>query len=54
MADDRDLNKWCSLKTALEHKPEEVERREVLSYKQKASNETYKKRILKSLYTWVY
>lgn len=50
-ADDRELNKWCSLKKALEHKPENVELKEVQIYKQKAKNEEYKKKVLKSLYT---
>ncbi|XP_043284643.1 protein KRI1 homolog [Venturia canescens] len=51
VADDRELNKWCSLKKALEHKPENVELNEVRVYQQKAKNEEYKKKILKSLYT---
>ncbi|XP_011304658.1 protein KRI1 homolog [Fopius arisanus] len=50
MADDKELNKWCSLKKALEHKPKHQELNEVRIYKQKSSNETYKKKILKSLY----
>ncbi|XP_034945518.1 protein KRI1 homolog [Chelonus insularis] len=50
LADDKELNKWCSLKKALEHKPENVEFREIQIYKQKAKNEAYKKKILSSLY----
>ncbi|XP_008207079.1 protein KRI1 homolog [Nasonia vitripennis] len=51
MADDRELNKWCSLKKALEHKPEYKELNEVKIYKHKAANEALKKKILKSLYS---
>lgn len=51
MADDKELNKWCSLKRALQHKPEHVEMQEVQSYKQKVKNEMFKRKILKSLYT---
>lgn len=51
MADDRELNKWCSLKKALKHKPEHVEKNEVQIYKEKAKNEALKQKILKSLYT---
>ncbi|KAK0180309.1 hypothetical protein PV327_005968 [Microctonus hyperodae] len=50
MADDKELNKWCSLKKALEHKPEELELNEVRVYKQKAANEAFKKKVLQSLY----
>ncbi|KAK0171750.1 hypothetical protein PV328_005159 [Microctonus aethiopoides] len=50
MADDKELNKWCSLKKALEHKPEQVELNEVRIYKQKAANEEFKKKVLQSLY----
>lgn len=51
VADDKELNKWCSLKRALQHKPEDIEMKEVQSYKQKASNEALKQKILRSLYT---
>lgn len=51
MADDKELNKWCSLKRALQYKPEHVEMQEIQSYKQKATNEMFKQKILKSLYT---
>lgn len=50
-ADDKELNKWCSLSKALKHKPKHVEENEVQVYKQKATNEAYKQKILKSLYT---
>lgn len=51
MADDKELNKWCSLKRALQYKPEQVEMKEVQTYKQKAANEALKRKILRSLYT---
>lgn len=50
MADDRELNKWCSLKRALQYKPEHVELNEVRIYKQKAANDALKRKILPSLY----
>ncbi|EZA47646.1 hypothetical protein DMN91_012373 [Ooceraea biroi] len=50
-ADDRELNKWCSLKQALQYKPEDVEEKELRAYKQKAKNEALKQKILSSLYT---
>lgn len=51
MADDRELNKWCSLKQALKYKPEHVEKNEIRIYKEKSMNEALKRKILKSLYT---
>nr|XP_012151679.1 PREDICTED: protein KRI1 homolog [Megachile rotundata] len=50
-ADDKELNKWCSLKKALQYKPEHAELNDVQMYKQKATNEALKKKILRSLYT---
>lgn len=51
MADDKELNKWCSLKKALQYKPEHAELNDVQMYKQKAKNEALKKKILRSLFT---
>lgn len=51
MADERELNRWCSLKHALKRKSEAAEKNDVLMYKRKASNEALKQKILKSLYT---
>lgn len=49
-ADDKELNKWCSLKKALQYKPEHAELNDVQMYKQKARNEALKKKVLRSLY----
>ncbi|XP_047370842.1 protein KRI1 homolog [Vespa velutina] len=49
-ADDKELNKWCSLKKALQYKPEHVEQTHVKEYQRKAQNEALKRKILKSLY----
>lgn len=54
MADEKELNKWCSLKRALEYKSEHKELNDVKMYKQKAANENLKRKILKSLYRCVY
>lgn len=51
MADDKDLNRWCSLRQALKYKPEHVEKNEIRTYKEKSKNEALKQKILKSLYT---
>ncbi|XP_076238119.1 protein KRI1 homolog [Calliopsis andreniformis] len=51
MADDKELNKWCSLKKALQYKPEHAELNDVRMYKQKARNEALKKNVLRSLYS---
>ncbi|XP_076287714.1 protein KRI1 homolog [Lasioglossum baleicum] len=50
MADDKELNKWCSLKKALQYKPDHAELNDVRMYQQKASNEGLKRKILTSLY----
>ncbi|XP_043507172.1 protein KRI1 homolog [Frieseomelitta varia] len=50
MADDKELNKWCSLKKALQYKPEYAELNDIKMYKQKAKNETLKRKIFTSLY----
>lgn len=50
LAKDRELNKWCSLKKAVQHRPEHVEKYDQVAYEKKAKNEALKKRILPSLY----
>ncbi|XP_014230963.1 protein KRI1 homolog [Trichogramma pretiosum] len=49
-ADEKELNRWCSLKKALQYKPEHVEKNDVKLYQEKAKNEYLKRKILKSLY----
>ncbi|XP_047117987.1 protein KRI1 homolog [Schistocerca piceifrons] len=49
-ADDKELNKWCSLKKAVQYRPEHVEKYDVVAYKKKAQNEKLKRKILRSLY----
>ncbi|KAI4489497.1 hypothetical protein M0802_011032 [Mischocyttarus mexicanus] len=49
-ADDKELNRWCSLKKALQYKPEHIERNQVKEYQQKSQNETLKRKVLRSLY----
>ncbi|CAK9806704.1 Protein KRI1 homolog [Anthophora plagiata] len=51
MADDRELNRWCSLKKALQHKSEHAELNDVQMFKRRAQNEALKKKIFRSLYT---
>ncbi|XP_066586884.1 protein KRI1 homolog isoform X2 [Prorops nasuta] len=51
MADDKELNKWCSLKKALEYKTQGEEMREFKTYKARANDEGLKRKILKSLYS---
>ncbi|CAK9819005.1 Protein KRI1 homolog [Anthophora quadrimaculata] len=51
MADDRELNKWCSLKKALQYKSEHAELNDVKMFKRRAQNEALKKKIFRSLYT---
>lgn len=50
MADDKELNKWCSLKKALQYKPEHAELNDIKMYEQKAKNEELKRKIFTSLY----
>ena len=49
-ADDKELNKWCSLKKAVQHRPEHVEKYDLHAYQKKAKNEQLKKKILQSIY----
>lgn len=50
-ADDKELNKWCSLKKTVQYRPDHVEKYDVIAYQKKAQNERLKRKILKSLYT---
>lgn len=50
MADNKELEKWCKLKEVTGYKSESKEMQEIRSYKQRASDEMLKRKILKSLY----
>lgn len=50
-ADDRDLNRWCSLKKAVQHRPEHVEKYDVIAYDRKSKNENLKRKIFHSFYS---
>ncbi|XP_018567968.1 protein KRI1 homolog [Anoplophora glabripennis] len=51
LAKDRELNKWCSLKKAVQIRPDHVEKYDQIAYKKKAGNINLKKKILPSLFT---
>ncbi|XP_030766822.1 protein KRI1 homolog isoform X1 [Sitophilus oryzae] len=51
LAKDRELNKWCSLKKAIQHRPAHVEKYDQIAYSKKSNNISLKKKILPSLYT---
>ncbi|CAH1113712.1 unnamed protein product [Psylliodes chrysocephalus] len=51
LANERELNKWCSLKKAVQIRSDDVERYEQLAYKKKGQNINLKKKILPSLFT---
>ncbi|KAF0301157.1 Protein KRI1 [Amphibalanus amphitrite] len=50
MADERDLNRWVSVKRMSQYLRPEEEQHDVKKYKAKASNAFYKQKILQSLY----
>lgn len=50
LAKDRELNKWCSLKKAVQIRPEHVEKYDQIAYERKGNNLDLKKRILPSLF----
>ncbi|XP_053663821.1 protein KRI1 homolog [Anopheles marshallii] len=49
-ANTRDLNKWASVKKAVQFRPKHVELNEIEMYRRKAANEFMKRKILPSLY----
>ncbi|XP_026321080.1 protein KRI1 homolog [Hyposmocoma kahamanoa] len=51
LADDKELTQWVPLKKIVKHRPVEVEKSEVNTYRIKASDERLKKKILPSLFT---
>uniref|UniRef100_A0A8D8XI63 Protein KRI1 homolog n=1 Tax=Cacopsylla melanoneura TaxID=428564 RepID=A0A8D8XI63_9HEMI len=49
-ADDKELNRWCSVQKIYSQRAEHVEKNEVKVYKQRAMNEALKRKLLPSLY----
>ncbi|RZC36871.1 KRI1 -like, partial [Asbolus verrucosus] len=49
-AKDRELNKWCSMKKAVQHRPDHVEKYDQIAYAKKSSNIELKRKILPSLF----
>ncbi|VEN38855.1 unnamed protein product [Callosobruchus maculatus] len=50
LAKERELNKWCSLKKAVQIRPDHIEKYDQIAYKKKAQNFNLKKKILPSLF----
>ncbi|CAK1550269.1 unnamed protein product [Leptosia nina] len=50
LADDKELTQWVPLKKIVRYRPENIEKSEVNTYKQKAADERLKKKILPSLF----
>nr|XP_023020073.1 protein KRI1 homolog [Leptinotarsa decemlineata] len=51
LANERELNKWCSLKKAVQIRPDHVEKYEQIAYKKKGQNINLKMKILPSLFS---
>ncbi|KAJ8977313.1 hypothetical protein NQ317_009331 [Molorchus minor] len=51
LANERELNRWCSLKKAVQIRPDHVEKYEQIAYKKKAQNIVLKNKILPSLFS---
>ncbi|XP_026471237.1 protein KRI1 homolog isoform X1 [Ctenocephalides felis] len=49
-AKDKELNSWCSLKKAVQIRPDHVEKYDQIAYERKSRNLALKKKALKSLY----
>lgn len=50
MADDKELNRWYSLKKTLAHRPEHLQRNDQKIYEKKANDIALKMKILPSLF----
>ncbi|XP_076353297.1 protein KRI1 homolog isoform X1 [Tachypleus tridentatus] len=51
LAQDKELNKWCSLKKAVQNRPEEEEKYDVQAFQKKSENFGLKQKILASVYS---
>ncbi|XP_046388269.1 protein KRI1 homolog [Ischnura elegans] len=49
-ADDKELNRWCSLKKAVQIRPEDSEKYDLQAYRKKSSNFNLKKKVFRSIY----
>ncbi|PNF39018.1 KRI1-like protein [Cryptotermes secundus] len=50
-AEDKELNQWCSLKKAVQYRPEHVEKYDIHAYNRKSKSENLKRKIFSSLYS---
>ncbi|XP_071455016.1 protein KRI1 homolog [Hetaerina americana] len=50
-ADDKELNRWCTLKKTVQIRPEENEKYDLQAYRKKSSNLNLKKKVFRSLYS---
>ena len=50
LADDKELNQWCSLKKICQYRDDDEEMKDIRKYNSKKNNLELKKKILKSLY----
>ncbi|XP_076267735.1 protein KRI1 homolog [Rhynchophorus ferrugineus] len=51
LAKERELNRWCSLKKMVQHRPDHVEKYDQIAYSKKAKNLHLKRKILPSLFS---
>ncbi|KAF2896128.1 hypothetical protein ILUMI_10041 [Ignelater luminosus] len=49
-AKDKELNRWCSLKKAIQHRPDHVEKYDVIAFEKKAKNIDLKRKYIPSLF----
>ncbi|KAK4884740.1 hypothetical protein RN001_001011 [Aquatica leii] len=50
MAKDKELNRWSSLKKAVQYRPDHVEKYDVMAFRKKAQNEHLKRKFIPSLF----
>lgn len=49
-AKDKELNRWCSIKKAVQRRPDHVEKYDIIAFEKKGKNESLKKKYLPSLF----